>query len=55
MEFKKEDANNMFLNYSYRELKELFKKAKTSEEQDLYMALSNRVLQREQEKIIREH
>lgn len=54
MEFKKQDTDNMFLNYSYRELKELFKKAKTSEEQDLYMALSNKVLQREQEKVLRE-
>ena len=54
MESQKEKSNNMFLSYSYRELKELFKKAKTSEEQDFYMELSNRVLQREQEKVIRE-
>ena len=46
-------ANNLYnqlLKYSYKELKELFKKSKTKEEQDFYMTLSNIVLQREQEK-----
>lgn len=41
-----------FLQYSYKELKELFKKSKTKAEQDFYMTLSNIVLQREQEKVI---
>ncbi|WP_195603624.1 hypothetical protein [Clostridium tyrobutyricum] len=41
-----------FLGYSYRNLKELFKSAKTKEEQDFYAALSDLVLQREQKKVI---
>ena len=41
-----------FLNYSYSQLKELFKKAETKEEQDFYMMLSNLVLQKEQAKVI---
>jgi len=51
----KSNGNNLyakFLQYSYKELKELFKKSKTKEEQDFYMTLSNIVLKREQEKII---
>lgn len=47
--------NNLYahlLQYSYKELKELFKKSKTKEEQDFYMTLSNIVLQREQERVI---
>lgn len=49
------NGNNLydeFLQYSYNELKELFKKSKTKEEKDFYMTLSNLVLQREQEKVI---
>lgn len=41
-----------FLNYSYDDLKGLFKNAKTKEEQDFYMNLANMVLQREQSKVI---
>ncbi|BAH07343.1 hypothetical protein CKR_2292 [Clostridium kluyveri NBRC 12016] len=41
-----------FLKYSYWDLKELFKKAKTKEEQDFYMNLSNMVLQKEQKRTI---
>lgn len=41
-----------FLEYSYYDLKELFKKAKTKEEQDFYIKLADMVLQREQQKII---
>lgn len=50
----KEDINlyDMFINYSYSELKDKFKRAKTKDEQDFYMALSNLVLQREQAKVI---
>lgn len=45
---------DIFINYSYSQLKELFKNAKTKEEQDFYMTLSNLVLQKEQAKIIGE-
>ena len=41
-----------FLKYSYEDLNELFKKAKTKEEQDFYIALSDIVLQKEQERVI---
>ncbi|MCX0411289.1 hypothetical protein [Clostridium perfringens] len=43
---------NEFLKYKYNELNELFKMAKTKDEQDFYMALCNLTLQREQKKII---
>jgi hypothetical protein len=43
---------NQFLKYSYADLKDLFKKAKTKEEQDFYIALSDLVLQREQERVL---
>jgi 6-phosphogluconate dehydrogenase len=49
------EQNNLyeqFLKYSYKDLKELFKKAKTKEEQDFYIALSDIVLQKEQERVI---
>lgn len=52
-----EQNNNLydqFLKYSYADLKELFKKAKTKEEQDFYIALSDLVLQREQERVLGE-
>lgn len=52
MEDKEKSLYDIFLNYSYSELKALFKKAKTKEEQDFYMALSNLVLQKEQAKVI---
>ena len=45
---------DIFINYSYSQLKELFEKAKTKEEQDFYMTLSNLVLQKEQAKVIGE-
>ncbi|MDU5723964.1 MAG: hypothetical protein E6Z86_17780 [Clostridium butyricum] len=41
-----------FLNYSYNDLMDLFKKAKTKEEQDFYVMLSNLVLKREAKKVI---
>ncbi len=51
-----ENENNriydIFLNCSYSQLKMLFKKAKSKEEQDFYIMLSNMVLQREQERVI---
>ncbi|WP_164917222.1 hypothetical protein [Clostridium sp. JN-9] len=52
MAVKKSILYDMFLNYSYNDLKNLFKNSKTKEERDFYMTLSNIVLQREQERII---
>ena len=54
MEKVNENSNlyDQFLKYSYADLKELFKKAKTKEEQDFYIALSEIVLQKEQERVI---
>jgi len=52
METKKENLYDIFVNYSYSQLKELFRNAKTKEEQDFYITLANMVLQREQEKVI---
>lgn len=49
---EKNNLYDQFLKYSYADLKELFKKAKTKEEQDFYIALSEIVLQKEQEKVI---
>ncbi|WP_182629381.1 hypothetical protein [Clostridium chromiireducens] len=39
-----------FLKYSYTDFMELFKKAKTKEELDFYIDLSELVLKREQER-----
>ncbi|XZL50566.1 hypothetical protein ACSXBO_15975 (plasmid) [Clostridium perfringens] len=47
------DLYKEFLKYSYNELKELFKMAKTKEEQDFYMALANLKLKKEQKKVIK--
>ena len=43
---------DIFKNYSYSQLKALFKDAKTKDEKDFYMTLSNFVLQKEQAKVI---
>ncbi|MCJ8172689.1 hypothetical protein [Clostridium botulinum] len=54
---KMNEQNNLydqFLKYSYYDLKELFKKAKTKKEQDFYITLSEMLLQKEQKKIIGE-
>ncbi|WP_461207589.1 hypothetical protein [Clostridium sp. DL1XJH146] len=51
---KQDNLYNQFLKYSYYDLKELFKKAKTKEEKDFYIALSDIVLQKEQKKVIGE-
>ena len=48
------DLYNMFKKYSYSELKELFRNAKTKDEQDFYMMLSNFLLQERQRKVIGE-
>ena len=52
MENRNNNLYDIFINYSYSQLKELFKNAKTEEEQDFYMILANFVLQREQAKVI---
>ena len=52
MENKDLDLYDLFQRYSYSQLKELFQKAKTKDEQDFYMVLSNIVLQKQQSKII---
>ncbi|GEP65645.1 MULTISPECIES: hypothetical protein [Clostridium] len=49
---EKNNLYDQFLKYSYADLKELFKRAKTKEEQDFYIALSEIVLQKEQERVI---
>ncbi|WP_368488001.1 hypothetical protein [Clostridium sp. BJN0013] len=49
---EKNNLYEQFLKYSYWDLKELFKKAKTKEEQDFYITLSNMILQREQKRVI---
>lgn len=51
---KQNNLYDQFLKYSYYDLKELFKKAKTKEEQDFYIILSEMVLQKEQNKVIGE-
>ena len=52
MEKKEENLYDIFQKYSYSQLKELFKHAKTKDEQDFYMTLSNMVLQKQQSKVI---
>ena len=52
METQNNRMYDVFLSYSYSELKKLFKTAKSKEQQDFYIMLSNMVLQREQEKVI---
>jgi len=52
MEMENNKMYDVFLRHSYSELKNLFKTAKSKEEQDFYIMLSNMVLQREQEKVI---
>lgn len=52
MENYNEKLYDIFLNYSYNDLMDLFKKAETKEEQDFYVMLSNLVLKREAQKVI---
>lgn len=52
MENKEIDLYDIFQRYSYSQLKELFKNAKTKDEQDFYMVLSNMILQKQQSKVI---
>lgn len=52
MENYNEKLYDTFLNYSYSDLMDLFRKSKTKEEQDFYVMLSNLVLKRESKKVI---
>ena len=51
---KSNDLYDMFKQYSYSQLKDLFRNDKTKEEQDFYMTLSNFLLQEKQSKVIGE-
>ena len=48
---KSGELYEIFQRYSYSQLQELFKKAKTKEEQDFYISLSNILLQKQQSKV----
>lgn len=52
MENNNQTLYDIFVNYSYSQLKSLFKNAKTEDEKNFYMILSNIVLQKEQQKVI---
>lgn len=54
MDKKSNNLYDMFKQYSYSQLKELFRNAKTKDEQDFYMMLSNFLLQEKQRKVIGE-
>jgi hypothetical protein len=49
---KNKELYDIFLNYSYNDLLDLFRQAKTKEEQDFYVMLSNLVLKRDAQKVI---
>ncbi|AEB76014.1 MULTISPECIES: hypothetical protein [Clostridium] len=52
MRSKENNLYDIFKNYSYKDILRLFENAKTKEEQDFYVNLSNMILQREQKKVI---
>ena len=52
MEKKEENLYELFQKYSYTELKQLFKEAKTKDEQDFYITLADMLLQKKQAKVI---
>ena len=52
MDNNKNNLYDIFLGYSYSDVMKLFRNAKTKEEQDFYINLSNIILQREQAKVI---
>ena len=54
MEKKEENLYELFQKYSYTELKQLFKEAKTKDEQDFYITLADMNLQKKQEEVIGE-
>lgn len=47
---KSNNLYDMFKKYSYSELKDLFRNAKTKDEQDFYMMLSNFFITRKTKK-----
>ena len=52
MDNKEINLYELFKTYSYSELKDLFKNAKTDEEREFYIALCNIVLRREHKKLL---
>lgn len=50
--YKKRKLYEIFSSYFYDDLMKLFKNAKSKEEQEFYVTLSNLVLQREARKVI---
>ena len=52
IDIKEINLYDIFLKYSYSDLKEMFKFSKSKEEKDFYMTLANMVLQKEQAKVI---
>ena len=52
IDIKEINLYDIFLKYSYNDLKEMFKVSKSKEEKDFYMTLANMVLQKEQAKVI---
>lgn len=52
IDIKEINLYDIFLKYSYSDLKEMFKVSKSKEEKDFYMTLANMVLQKEQAKVI---
>ena len=52
IDIKEINLYDIFLKYSYSDLKEMFKVSKSKEEKDFYMTLANLVLQKEQAKVI---
>ena len=52
MKNEEKSLYDIFLSYSYSDVMKLFEKAKTKDEQDFYVSLSNMILQREQMKVI---
>ena len=52
IDIKEINLYDIFLKYSYIDLKEMFKVSKSKEEKDFYMTLANMVLQKEQAKVI---
>ena len=52
IDIKEINLYDIFLKYSYSDLKEMFKVSKSKEEKDFYMTLANVVLQKEQAKVI---
>lgn len=54
MNNQKDTLYDSFLSYSYNDLRKLFENAKTKEERDFYVTLSDLVLRQKQEKVIGE-